>query len=259
MTRLVVHGGFHGPDAAALNRLMHDNHHELRAAGLRVLHPVHMITLEGAVEGTCTPKSPLDPVRRGRNWAAEVLTPERTRNMTAFLLTGERLTGPMLGSRDVTDFDPLPAAIEGVMSGVAEAGHELALHFTLSPPEVFLDHCHWTLMTRGATAMTRAAFRDRFHASADLIGVVEQIRAGLDPIPVTWVMAGGAPDPRPLYHAAGLDPAGIVDLLPPPRRRRNGYTPALEADILALHDDPTLPPGSPLFYSQLDALLRGAT
>ncbi|WP_421701269.1 hypothetical protein [Aliiroseovarius sp.] len=239
MTRLVVHSGFHGPDTAALNRLVHHNHHELRAAGLEVLHRAYMIGLEAAVERSATANSRYDPVWGGRSWAERALTAEAIGDARAVILTGKGLAGRMPGWRDVIGYDHLPPAIEGVAQGLAEAGHDIALHYTLCPPEVFLDHCHWTLLTGAAIAMTRDAFWARYHAAADLIGMVERIRARLDPIPVTWAMIDGEePNPTPLYHAAGLDPKGIVDLLPPPRRRRRGYDPALEQEILALHDSP---------------------
>lgn len=205
MTRLVVHaGGFHGPDTAALNRLLHDNHHELRAAGLTVLPSADMIALEGTVERNAKAASRYDPIWGGaRSWAERTLTSKVIGDARAVLLTGKGLAGGrMPGWREATGYDHLPPAIEGVaQGGLTEAGgHQVALHYTLCPPESFLDHCHWTLLTNGAIAMTREAFRARYHEAADLVGVVERIRARLDPIPVTWRMVDGTvPDQPPRF------------------------------------------------------------
>lgn len=200
--RIILHAGFHKTGTSSIQATLRENRVALKKhAALRL--GWHMSELISAARGYSTWRDPLTLIKVQDRF--ETLMngvpgmPRRT-----LIISAEELAGHLPGRGELADYSAAPVLLYAFWEIMIKRypAAEILLYLSTRAPDAWLKSAHWEHVKASNMTMDVDAFRDRYHAAANLDGMVAEIASRV---------------PCPVHHAALEDcrdlPLGPADPL----------------------------------------------
>ncbi|MGC1495786.1 MAG: hypothetical protein WA790_08255 [Sulfitobacter sp.] len=203
--RIIIHAGFHKTGTSSIQATLRENRVALKKyAALRLRW--HMQDLLSATRGYSTWRDPLTLIKAQDRFETLMNDlpgmPRRT-----LIISAEELAGHLPGRGDLNDYSAAPILLYAFWEIITKRypAAEILLYLSTRAPDPWLASAHWEHVRASNMTMDVDAFRERYHAAADLKGMVNEIASRV-PCPVHH---GALEDCRDLP----LGPAGpLLDL-----------------------------------------------
>ena len=181
--RIILHAGFHKTGTSSIQATLRENRVALKKhAALRLRW--HMQDLISATRGYSTWRDPLTLIKAQDRFETVMNElpgmPRRT-----LIISAEELSGHLPGRGDLDDYSAAPVLLytfwEIMTKRYPEA--EILLYLSTRAPDAWLKSAHWEHVKASNMTMDADAFCERYHAAANLEGMVADIASRV-PCPV---------------------------------------------------------------------------
>jgi hypothetical protein len=185
--RIILHAGFHKTGTSSIQATLRENRVALKQhAALRLRW--HMQKLISATRGYSTWRDPLTLIKVQDRFETLMNDlpgmPRRT-----LIISAEELAGHLPGRGDLDDYSAAPVLLYTFWEIITKRypAAEVLIYLSTRAPEPWLKSAHWEHVKASNMTLDVDAFRERYHAAANLDDMVSEIASRV---------------PCPVHHAA---------------------------------------------------------